>query len=143
MGDSRAAPGRLAHHAGALSMQMGASFRNCQQHLGQLCSMALAAGAQMQISACQNVHNLAENVAHPSLRPMRRRRCRPSMMCCLSGALGGASAPSSAGNNVKFPRSSDVGSLLAGRDGGVAEANSTDSAAGAPEEPILISEVSS
>ena len=124
-------------------MQMGAALRSCQQHLGQLCSFSLAASAQLQMSACQNVHNLAEAMTHPSSRPLGRRRCRPSMMCCLSSAAGGASAsPSSTGSNVKLPRSMDAGSLHASRDLGAIEANSTDNAAGGPEEPILISEVS-
>lgn len=65
------------------------------------------------------------------------------MMCCLSGAAGGAAASSaSTAPSVKMPRGMDAGNLYASRDLGAAEANSTDNAAGSPEEPILISEVS-
>ncbi len=143
MEDRSAAHGRLSHGAEGFAIQMGAALRSCQQHLRQLCSLSLAASAQMQMSACQNVHNLAEAVTHPSSLPLGRKRCRPSMMCCLSSAAGGASASSSStGPSVKLPRSMDAGSLQSSRDLGAAEANSTDNAAGSPEEPILISEVS-
>ena len=143
MEDLGTAPGRLSNGAEGVVMQMGAALRSCQQHLGQMCSFSLAASAQLQMSACQNVHNLAEAVAHPSSRSFGRRRCRPSMMCCLSSAAGGASAPSSStAPSVKMPRGMDAGALHASRDLGAAEANSTDNAAGSPEEPILISEVS-
>lgn len=137
MEDHAEGPRGLGKHAHALSEQMGATLRHCQQHLGQLCTSALAAGAQMQISTCQNIHNLADALAHPSFRPVQRRRCRPSMMCCLSSAAGGTST--SSGGSVRFPKSTDAAGLQFSRDASAAEANATDSAA---EEPILISEVS-
>ena len=144
MEELSAAPARLSHYVEGLAAQMGATLRGCQQHLGQLCSLSLAASAQLQISACQNIENFAEVVTHPSSRPLRRRRCRPSMMCCLSSAAGGASASSSStGSTAKLPRSLDAGSFHASRDLNAAEADSSDNAAGGPEEPILISEVSS
>ncbi len=117
--------------------KMGDVLRNWQQGMERFLGKAQQAGAQLQLGAIENMQHFSDAISHPQLRNGRRRRARPTMLCCLSGAAGGVAA----GSTVRLPRSSEVANSLSLTKDTMEGQAGSDTAGPGTEEPILISEV--
>ncbi len=115
----------------------GHILRKWQKGMELFMSRAQQASAQVQLGALENLQHFSDAIAHPQLRHGRRRRARPTMLCCLTGAVGAG-----AGASVRLPRSSELAnSLSLTKESGEQGQHGTDTAGPGTEEPILISEV--
>lgn len=118
--------------------RVGDVLRNWQQGMERFLCKAQQAGAQLQLGAIENLQHFSDAVTHPSLEHGRRRRARPTMLCCLSGAAGGVTP----GSSVRLPRSSELtNSLSLTKDSSDQGQTGTETGGPGTEEPILISEV--
>lgn len=133
------APSCSDSNAGMCPLQWtGHVLRKWQRGVEQVISKAQQAGAQLQLGAVENLQHFSDALSHPTLINIRRRRARPTMLCCLSGAAGGAAS----GPSVRLPRAPDLTSNLSlTKDPAEQGQPGIDTAGSGTEEPILISEV--
>lgn len=135
--DTPSCSGSISEPAPFVLQKAGYILRKWQQGVELFMCKAQQASAQVQLGALENLQHFSDAIAHPQFRNGRRRRARPTMLCCLSGAVGAG-----AGASVRLPRSSELAnSLSLTKESGEQGQHGTDTAGPGNEEPILISEV--